>query len=55
MTAAGGKRRKVVHTFSPPDLLIAATPLCQGLTVVTRDAVDFERADVPVLNHCKAD
>lgn len=42
--------RKVGHTFSQPDLIIAATGLHHGLTVVTRDAVDYARARVPVLN-----
>jgi len=42
--------RKAGHTFSQPDLIIAATALCHGLTVVTRDAGDFERARVPVIN-----
>jgi predicted nucleic acid-binding protein len=42
--------RKARHTFSQPDLIIAATALCHGLTVVTRDTAEFERARVPVLN-----
>ncbi len=42
--------RKVGHTFSQPDLIIAATALCHGLTVVTRDAADFEKAGAPVFN-----
>ena len=42
--------RKQGHTFSQPDLIIAATALEHGLTVVTRDRDDFERARVPVLN-----
>lgn len=42
--------RKAGHTFSQPDLIIAATALHHGLTVVTRDASDYERARVPVLN-----
>ena len=42
--------RKVRHTFSQPDLLIAATAACGGLTVVSRDVGEFERAHVPVLN-----
>lgn len=42
--------RKAGHTFSQPDLIIAATALCHGLTVVTRDVAEFERARVPVLN-----
>ncbi len=33
--------RKTGHTFSQPDLIIAATALCHGLTVVTRDERRF--------------
>ena len=42
--------RKAGHTFSQPDLIIAATALHHGLTVVSRDASDFTKARVPVLN-----
>ena len=42
--------RKVRHTFSQPDLIIAATALLHGLTLVTRDVTDYERAKVPVFN-----
>jgi hypothetical protein len=42
--------RKQGHTFSQPDLIIAATALEHGLTVVTRDREDFVRARVPVFN-----
>jgi len=42
--------RKAGHTFPQPDLIIAATGLHHGLTVVTRDAVDYARARVPVFN-----
>jgi predicted nucleic acid-binding protein len=42
--------RKTGHTFSQPDLIIAATSLQNGLTVVTRDRSDFDKARVPVLN-----
>lgn len=42
--------RKAGHTFSQPDLIIAATAPEHGLTVVTRDTSDYERARVPVLN-----
>ena len=38
------------HTYSQPDLIIAATALHHGLTVVTRDTSDFAKARVPVLN-----
>lgn len=42
--------RKTGHTFAQPDLLIAATALHHGLTVVSRNTADFERGNVPVLN-----
>lgn len=42
--------RKAGHTFSQPDLIIAATALHHGLTVVSRDFRDFQRARAPVLN-----
>jgi toxin FitB len=40
--------RKVGHTFSQPDLIIAATALHHGLTVVSRDTTHYTRANVPV-------
>ena len=46
--------RKSGHTFSQPDLIIAATALEHGLTVVSRDTADYEKARVPVLNPWKA-
>jgi predicted nucleic acid-binding protein len=42
--------RKTGHTFSQPDLIIAATALHHGLTVVTRDTADYTRARVPLVN-----
>ena len=42
--------RKAGHTFSQPDLIIAATALLHGLTVVTRDTDDYVRARVPLVN-----
>jgi hypothetical protein len=42
--------RRAGHTYSQPDLIIAATALVHGLTVVSRDAGDFKRARVPVIN-----
>jgi predicted nucleic acid-binding protein len=42
--------RKAGHTYSQPDLLIAASALCHGLTVVSRDVGEFERAGVPVID-----
>lgn len=38
------------HTFSHPDVLIAASAARHGLTVVSRDVADFEAAGVPTLN-----
>ena len=42
--------RKVGHTFSQPDLIIAATALQHGLTIASRDTTDYVRAGVPVFN-----
>ena len=42
--------RKVGHTFSQPDLIIAATALHHGLTVVSRDKGDYAKSRVPLLN-----
>ena len=42
--------RKARHTFSQPDLIIAATALDHGLTIVSRDVSDYRKARVPVLN-----
>ena len=42
--------RKAGHTFSQPDLIIAATALHHGLTVVSRDVRDYQKARVPVFN-----
>jgi hypothetical protein len=42
--------RKAGHTFSQPDLIIAATALHHGLTVVTRDRSEYDKARVPVIN-----
>jgi toxin FitB len=42
--------RKAGHTFSQPDLIIAATALHYGLTVVTRDTADYSSAGVPLFN-----
>jgi toxin FitB len=41
---------KVGHTFSQPDLVIAATALQHRLTVVIRDTGDYQLARVPLLN-----
>jgi predicted nucleic acid-binding protein len=42
--------RKAEHTFSQPDLFIAATALQHGLVVVTRDAADYRMTRVPTFN-----
>jgi len=42
--------RKSGHTFSQPDLIIAATAAEHGLTVVSRDTSEYEKARVPWLN-----
>jgi predicted nucleic acid-binding protein len=42
--------RRARHTFSQPDLLIAATALHHGLTVVSRDIGEYQKARTPVLN-----
>jgi predicted nucleic acid-binding protein len=42
--------RKTGHTFAQPDLIIAATALHHGLTIVSRDTADYERTRAPVLS-----
>jgi predicted nucleic acid-binding protein len=42
--------RKAGYTFSQPDLIIAATALHHGLTVVSRDVSGYQKARAPVLN-----
>jgi len=42
--------RKTGHTFSQPDLIIAASAAHHGMTVVTRDRSQFDKAHVPVIN-----
>jgi toxin FitB len=42
--------RKAGHTFSQPDLIIAATAIEHGLTVVTRDRGDYDKARAQVIN-----
>ncbi len=42
--------RKGGHTFSQPDLMIAATAAHHGITVVTRDRTHYDKAHVSVLN-----
>jgi len=46
--------RKAGHTFSQPDLFIAATALHHGMKVVSRDTREYERAGVPVFNPWEA-
>ena len=42
--------RKSGHTYSQPDLIIAATALHHGLTVVSRDTMDYARTGVSLFN-----
>jgi predicted nucleic acid-binding protein len=42
--------RKSGHTYSEPDLIIAATALHHGLTIVSRDTSEYEMANAPTLN-----
>lgn len=42
--------RRSGHTFAQPDLIIGATALQHGLTLVTRDTSDFEKAHVDAFN-----
>jgi toxin FitB len=42
--------RKTGHTFSQPDLIIAATAIHYGFRIVTRDRSDYAKARVPSLN-----
>lgn len=47
MVVDGQKRR---HTFTQPDLFIAAIAALQALVVVSRDTKEFARAGVPVFD-----
>jgi predicted nucleic acid-binding protein len=42
--------RKVGHTFPQPDLIIAATALHHGLTIVSRDTAGYAKTGVPLVN-----
>lgn len=42
--------RKVGHTFSQPDMIIAATALHHGLTVVSGDTSQYEKAKAAIYN-----
>jgi hypothetical protein len=42
--------RKAGHTFSQPDLFIAATALHHGLTIISRDAGDYAKTRAPLFN-----
>lgn len=42
--------RKSGHTFSQPDLIIAATGQHHGLTIVSRDTSEYAKARVQVFN-----
>ena len=45
-----GAGRKRGHTYSHPDILIAATAAQHGLTIVTRNTSEFVAAGVPHFN-----
>jgi hypothetical protein len=42
--------RKAGHTYSQPDLIIAATAQHHGLTIVSRDTAEYKRARVAVFD-----
>jgi predicted nucleic acid-binding protein len=42
--------RRIEHTFSQPDLFLAATAAQHGLIVATRNVAGFEHAGVPVFD-----
>src|SRR5208337_4092734 len=42
--------RKVGHTFSQPDLIIAATTLQHGMTIVSRDTSDYAKTHAALFN-----
>jgi len=42
--------RKVGHTFSQPDLIIGATAICHGMTLVTRDTKEFSLLPLDIRN-----
>jgi toxin FitB len=42
--------RKKGHTFLQPDLIIAATAMTHGLTIVSRDRTDYVRAGAAIFN-----
>lgn len=42
--------RKQGHTFTQPDLIIAATAIVHGMTVVTRDTSDYKLTRALVFN-----
>jgi predicted nucleic acid-binding protein len=42
--------RKARHMFSQPDLIVAASALQHGLTIVARDVEDYEKAGAATFN-----
>ncbi|MGH6885989.1 MAG: type II toxin-antitoxin system VapC family toxin [Geminicoccales bacterium] len=42
--------RRIRHTYSQPDLFLAATASFHGLTMATRNVADFEHTGVPVFD-----
>ena len=50
VAAAQWQRLRVPDRRADRDALIAASALVHGMTVVTRNGVDFEATGVPILN-----
>lgn len=46
--------RRIGHTFSQPDLIIAATALHHGLAVVSRDAAGYAKTGAVLINPWQA-
>lgn len=42
--------RKQGHTFTQPDLIIAATAIIHGMTIVTRDTLDYKLTRASIFN-----
>jgi predicted nucleic acid-binding protein len=42
--------RRTRYTYAQPDLIVAATALHHGLTIVTRDTRDFARSGASIHN-----
>ena len=42
--------RKSGHTFTQPDLIIAATAFCHGMAIVSRDTADYSKTRLSIFN-----